>query len=246
MKICQIMLYGKLSQWIDIALRKSPETNWFVFISPPVSQQKSEIYEDINEKIETLDKSQEIFPDNEKIKYSLIEINNVDDLVELIRKLRALIKYIKDLNYEIICNLTSGSFEMKLALYIAAQIQNKQVKEVFYLNKQDLTKYILFNLIIPHRKGQELINIMYKEINRNNPDQIDSTNLNKLLKICEDNNKSWDLPNLSRIVKNLVKKGYLDEERKGREKIIKISELGLVVCPVKDDYINIKENLLIY
>ena len=132
---------------------------------------------------------------------------------------------------------------MKLALYIAAQIQKRQVKEVFYLNKQDLTKNTLFNLVKPRNKGQELINIMYKEINRNNPDRIDSTNLNNLLKICEDNNKSWDLPNLSRIVKNLVKKGYLTEERKGREKMIKISELGLVICPVNHNYTNIQNKL---
>ena len=243
MKECQIMLYGKLHKWIDITHRKNPKTNWYIFISSPVSEQKSKIYEDINEKIELLNKSQEIFPDNEKIKYTLIEINVENDLIELIRTLRALIKYVKDKKYEIICNLTSGTFEMRLALYIAAQIQKHQIKEVFYFNKQDLTKNSLFNLVEPHNKGQDLINIMYKEIYRNNPDQIESTNLNKLLKICEDNNKSWDLSNLSRIVKNLVKKGYLDEERKGREKIIKISELGLVICPVKDDYINIKDNL---
>ena len=243
MKLCQIMLYGKLNKWIDIAHRKSPETNWFVFISPPISQQKSEIYEDINEKIEMLNESQEIFPDNEKIKYTTIGIDIENDLVELIRKLRAVIQYIKDLEYNIICNLTSGTFEMKLALYIATQIQKRQVKEVFYLNKQDLTKHLLFNLTEPRKKGQELINIMYNEIYRNNPDQINSTNLNKLLKICKDNDKSWDLPNLSRIVNNLIKKGYLTEERKGREKIIKISELGLVICPVKDEFIDIKNNL---
>jgi len=244
MKECQIMLYGKLHKWIDVAHRKNPKTNWYVFISPPVSEQKSKnFYEDINEKIDLLNKSQEIFPENEKIKYTLIEIHVENDLIELIRTLRALIKYVKDKKYEIICNLTSGTFEMKLALYIAAQIQKRQIKEIFYFNKQDLTKNSLFNLVEPHNKGQELINIMYKEINRNNPDQINSINLNKLLKICEDNNKSWDLPNLSRIVKNLVKKGYLNEERKGREKIIKISELGLVICPVKHNYTDIKDKL---
>lgn len=237
------MLYGKLHKWIDVAHRKNPETNCFVFLSPPVSEQKSSFYQDINEKIEQLNKSQEIFPDNEKIKYILIEINVENDLVELIRKLRALILFIKDKEYDILCNLTSGTLEMRLALYIAAQIQKRQIKEVFYFNKQDLTKNSLFNLVEPHNKGQELINIMYKEINRNNPDKIDSTNLNKLLKICKDNNKSWDLPNLSRIVKNLVKKGYLTEERKGREKIIKISELGLVICPVKHNYTDIKDKL---
>jgi len=243
MKICQIMLYGKLHKWIDIAHRKNPETNWYIFLSPPESEQKSEIYEDINEKIEQLNKSQEIFPDNEKIKYTHLEINVENNLIELIRTLRALIKSIKDKNYEIICNLTSGTFEMRMALYLAAQIQKRQVREVFYLNKQDLTRNILLNLEEPRKKGQELLNIMYKEINQNNPNQIDKTNLNKLLKICKDKDKSWDLPNLSRIVKNLVKKGYLTEERKGREKIIRISELGLVICPVKHDYTDIKNKL---
>jgi hypothetical protein len=237
------MFYGKLHKWIDIAHRKIPETNWFVFISPSVKEQKSEIYQDINVKIEELNKSQEIFPDNEKIKYSLIEINIENDLVELIRKLRALILFIKDKEYEIICNLTSGTFEMKLGLYIASQIQKEQVKEVFYLNKQNLKKNNLFNLVEPRKKGQELINILYNEINRNNPNQIDLTNLNKLLKICEDYKKSWDLPNLSRIVNRLVKMGYLTEERKGREKIIKISELGLVICSVEHNYHDIKELL---
>ncbi|MCP6719388.1 MAG: hypothetical protein KJI71_04100 [Patescibacteria group bacterium] len=237
------MIYGKYNKFIDIAYRKIPETNWFVFISPPVSQQKSEIYQDINEKIKKLNKSQEIFPDNEKIKYSLLELNVENDLVELVRKLRALIELIKDKDYDIICNLTSGTFEMRLALYIAAQIQKQQVKEIFYLNKHNLTKNILFNLVEPSNKEQELIDIIYNEINRNNPEQIDSTNLNKLLKICEDNNKSWDLPNLSRIVKELVKKGYLNEERKGREKTVKISKLGLIICPVEHNYTDIGENL---
>ncbi len=243
MKECQIMLYGKKKKWIDVAHRKNPKTNWYVFISPPVSEQKSPIYENINEKIEMLNKDQEIYPNNEKIKYTLIEIYVVNDLIELIRTFRALIKYIKDMKYKIICNLTSGTFEMRLALYIAAQIQKQHIKEVFYISKQDFTRNILFNLEVPRNKGQELINIMYNEINRNNPDQIDSINLNKLLKICEDNNKSWDLPNLSRIVKNLVNKNYLTEERKGREKIIKISDLGLAICPVKNNYTDIKDKL---
>ena len=243
MNECQIIPYGREHKWIDIAHRKNPQTNWYVFISPSVSKQKSEYYEDINEKIELLNKSQEIFPDNEKIKYSLIDINVENDLIKLIRTLRALIKFIKDKKYEIICNLTSGNFEMRLALYIAAQIQKRQVKEVFFLNKSDLTRIRLFNLVEPRNKEQELINIMYKKINRNNPNRISSTNLNKLLTICEDNNKSWDLPNLSRIVKNLVIKGYLTEERKGREKIIKISELGLVICPVKHNYTDIENKL---
>ncbi|GAG67212.1 unnamed protein product, partial [marine sediment metagenome] len=91
------------------------------------------------------------------------EINVENDLIELIRTLRALIKYVKDKKYEIICNLTSGTLEMRLALYIAAQIQKRQLKEVFYFNKQDLTKNSLFNLVEPRNKGQELINIMYKE-----------------------------------------------------------------------------------
>ena len=243
MKVCQIMIYGKYNKFIDIAYRKNPETNWFVFLSPPVSEQKSEIYEDINEKIKELNESQEIFPDNEKIKYTLLELNVENDLVELVRKLRALIELIKNKDYDIICNLTSGTFEMRLALYIAAQIQKLQVKEIFYLNKHDLTKNLLFNLVEPRNKEQELIDIMYNEINRNKPEQIDSTNLNKLLKICEDNNKSWDLPNLSRIVKELVKKGYLNEERIGREKIVKISKLGLIICPVEYNYTDIGENL---
>ena len=244
MKECQIMLYGREHKWIDIAKQKNPTTNWFVFINQPASKKKSEsYYQDINEKIGQLNKSQDIFPDNDKNKFTLIEINVENDLIELIRILRALIIHIKEKKYEIICNLTSGTFEMRLALYIAAQIQKQHIKEVFYINKQDFTRNILFNLEVPLNKGQELINIMYKEINRNNPGQIDSTNLNKLLKICEDNNKSWDLPNLSRIVKNLVKKGYITEERKGREKIIKISELGLVICPVKHNYTDIKDKL---
>ena len=243
MKVCQIMIYGKFKKFIDIAHRKIPETNWFVFLSPPVIEQKSAIYEDINEKIKELKQSQEIFPDNEKIIYSLLELNLENKVVELIRSLRALIEFINQKGYEIICNLTSGTFEMRLALYIASQIQKQQVKEIFYLNKHDLTKNLLFNLVEPRNKGQELINIIYNEINRKNPEQIDSLNLNKLLKICENNNKSWDLPNLSRIVKNLAKKGYLDEERKGREKIVKISELGLIICPVDHNLIDIGENL---
>jgi len=246
MKECQILLYGKLHKFIDVAIRKNPKTKWYVFISPPVDkmrQQSKKFYEDINEKIELLEKSQEIFPEHDKIKYTLIEINIDKDLIELIRTLRAVIKYIKDKKFEIICNLTSGTFKLKLALYIAAQIQKQQVKEVFYFNKQDFTRNRLFNLEKPRSKGQELIDIMYKEINKNNPDMIDSTNLNQLLKICKDNKKPWDLPNLSRIVKKLVKKGYLTEERKGREKFIKISELGLVICPVKHNYDNIKDNL---
>ena len=237
------MIYGKYNKFIDIAYRKIPETNWFVFLSPPVREQKSEIYEDINEKIKKLNKSQEIFPDNEKIKYTLLELNVENDMVELVRKFRALIEFIKDKDHEIICNLTSGTFEMRLALYIAAQIQKQQVKEIFYLNKHDLSKNLLFNLVEPRNKGQELIDVMYNEINRKNPGQVDSINLNKLLKICDDNNKSWDLPNLSRIVKELVNKGYLDEERKGREKIVKISKLGLIICPVKHNYIDIGEHL---
>ncbi|GAG59480.1 unnamed protein product, partial [marine sediment metagenome] len=71
---------------------------------------------DINEKIELLNKSQEIFPDNEKIKYTLIEINVKNDLIELIRTLRALIKYVKDKKYEIICNLTSGTLVIPVRL----------------------------------------------------------------------------------------------------------------------------------
>ena len=243
MKLCQIMIYGKYNKFIDIAYRKIPETNWFVFLSPPVSEQKSEIYEDINEKIKKLNKSQEIFPDNEKIKYTLLELNVENDMVELVRKLRALIEFIKDKDHDIVCNLTSGTFEMRLALYIAAQIQKQQVKEIFYLNKNDLTKNLLFNLVEPRNKGQKLIDVMYNEINRKNPGQIDSTNLNKLLKICDDNNISWDLPNLSRVVKELVKKGYLNEERKGREKIIMISKLGLIICPVEHNYVDIEEQL---
>ncbi|KKM05969.1 hypothetical protein LCGC14_1748730 [marine sediment metagenome] len=175
--------------------------------------------------------------------FTLLELNVENDIVELVRKFRALIEFIKDKDHEIICNLTSGTFEMRLALYIAAQIQKQQVKEIFYLNKHDLSKNLLFNLVEPRNKGQELIDVMYNEINRKNPGQVDSINLNKLLKICDDNNKSWDLPNLSRIVKELVNKGYLDEERKGREKIVKISKLGLIICPVKHNYIDIGEHL---
>ncbi|MBD3214353.1 MAG: hypothetical protein GF311_17210 [Candidatus Lokiarchaeota archaeon] len=208
-----------------------------------MKQQSKKFYEDINEKIELLEKSQEFFPENDKIKYTFIEINIDKDLIELIRTLRALVIYIKDEKFEIICNLTSGTFKMKLALYIAAQIQKQQVKEVFYFNKQDLTRNGLFNLEKPRSKGQELIDIMYQEINLSNPDLIDSTNLNQMLNICKNNKKLWDLPNLSRIVKKLVKKGYLTEERKGREKFIKISEQGLVICPVKHNYNNIIEKL---
>ncbi|KKL18729.1 hypothetical protein LCGC14_2472590, partial [marine sediment metagenome] len=133
MKECQIMLYGREHIWIDIAHRKNPTTNWYVFISPPVSKKKYEThYQDINVKIGLLNKTQDIFPDNEKIKYTLIELYVENDIIELIRNLRALIKYIKDKKYKIVCNLTSGTFEMRLALYIAAQIQKQHVKEVFY------------------------------------------------------------------------------------------------------------------
>ncbi len=243
MKVCQIMFYGREHKWIDIALRKSPDTNWFIILNQPFSELISDHYQPVEEKIKELKSSQEIYPDNEKIKYTRIEINIENNLVDLARNFRALILYVKEKEYEIICNLTSGPFKMKLALYIASQIERQQISEVFFLNKLNLEKNVLFNLVKPRKKEQELIEIFYNEVYKNNSTQIKSTNLKKLLKICKDNNKSWDLPSLSRTVNKLVSIGYLTEERKGREKIIEISELGLVVCPINDNYSYLKKEL---
>lgn len=47
----------------------------------------------------------------------------------------------------------------------------------------------------------------------------------------------------TKTVKSIVKKGDLTEVCKGKEKIIKISELRLVICPVRYEYTDIKDIL---
>ena len=68
-------------------------------------------------------------------------------------------------------------------------------------------------------------------------------NLSDLLDLCAENKFEVDLPGLSRLVKKLVDQGYMAERREGREKYLKLTDLGLIFCPVEENVADIKIKL---
>lgn len=232
------MTYGKKNQWIDVAHRKSPDASWFIFVGATRSGSKPEYWDSIEDKIDDLTAKQVDFPDSEKIKYTYLELELENRIVDLIRHFRALINCLSAQGYHLSCNLTAGIFEQRMALYLASEIESEKVNEVFYINKQDFNKNILFKTIDITGKGKELLEIIFNYIQEKKQNTKGFSffnyafNLTELKKICLDNGFKTDLPALSRLVSKLVEQDYLKEQREGRKKLIGLTEKGLIFCPV--------------
>lgn len=246
MKDCQIFIYGGRYKWLDVAHRKKPETNWYIIIGTPHKQEVPNHFESIQEKIDLLEAQQKDYPESERIHYIYLEIDFENDLTNLIRFFRALINYLTDKEYKISCNLTSGIFEMQIALYLAAQIESSKITEVFYINKQTFDKNLLFKTIKLTKKAKILLNIVYQQqIGHKENTEIAEISLTELHALCVKNNLNMDLPALSRTVKKLIFEGYIVENRKGRQKLLSVSELGMIFCPISDYYKLIQEKIKI-
>jgi len=250
MKTCQIMVYGGKHNWIDLTLRKDPNIKRLIFIVVEPEKPFPEHWEDLSDKIEQLESQQQDFPESEKIKYSYLNIQFKNDMVRLVRYFRALISILSELNYEIICNLTAGIFELRIALYLACQIESDKIKEIFYLNKQNFSKNTLFKTIQISTKGKNVLKIMFDELNKTTTEKREDIhnieyNLSELHNICNKNNFKIDMPALSRLVSKLIKEGYLKERREGRLKHLSLTDIGLVFCPVYNYLNDIQEKLTI-
>ena len=139
-------------------------------------------------------------------------------------------------------------FELRIALYLATQIESDKVKEVFYINKQLFNKNVLFKTINISKKGKILMNLIFKEIiEQNVKDQTifynKEYNLSELKKICNKSDYNIDLPALSRLVSKLIKKGHFKKRREGRLKYVSLTETGLIFCPVNDIIYDIEKNI---
>lgn len=240
MKKCQLMTYGKKNQWIDVAHRKSRNVSWFIFIGATRGDTIPDYWDSIEEKIEDLTAKQDKFPESEKIKYTYLELELENKIVGLIRHFRALISYIAAQGYKITCNLTAGIFEQRIALYLASEIESGKVEEVFYINKQDFNKNILFKTIEISDKGKRVLKIMFEHLQNQKTGKEYTAfldfefNLTQLKNICAKEGMTVDLPATSRLVSSLVEHGYLKERREGRKKLIGLTEKGLIFCPIEN------------
>ncbi|MHA1756659.1 MAG: winged helix-turn-helix domain-containing protein [Promethearchaeota archaeon] len=239
MKVCQIMTYGGKTKWIELAHRKDSNIKWFIFVGA-IKEELPEYFERIEPKIKQLKALQEDFPESEKIRYSYIEIKHENDLVQLIRYFRALINFINKKNFQISCNLTAGMFELRIALYLASQIESDKILEIFYFNKQNFEKNLLFKSIKISEKGKTLLKILFKNIEEAsrsmnlNFDEIEY-NLSQIKNMYEKNGLNIDLPSLSRLVSKLIEDGYLRQRREGRHKYISLTDIGLIFCPLDNN-----------
>jgi len=241
------MTYGGKHSWIDLSHRKEPDTSWFIFVGSKPDDIR-EGWERIEDKIITLQALQKNFPEQEKIRYDYLEISFQNDLVELIRYFRALFNLVTGKGYLIACNLTAGLFETRMALYLAAQVEQALVFEVFYLNKQSFQKNIIFKNINITQRGKDLLSIMHAHFKEDQDDKEKKEfSLSKLHQITKETKNKHildvDLPSLSRLVNDLVKEGYITERREGREKLLSISELGFIFCPVDRQLQALKDQL---
>lgn len=237
MKKCQIMTYGGKHYWIDLAHRKNPEINWFIFVGAPFEnpESKPDHWEDIYEKIDELEEKQKNFPEAEKIKYTYLEVDFQNNITELIRYFRELIDLIEfqspialipgSTKRLIRIDITSGIFEMRIALFIAAQILRYKISEIFYINKQTLESSLLLVDFRFPKHGKKVLKLLGKAKEENRREEF---SLSEFKDVCKENGFDTDLPALSRLVKNLRKKGYIEERREGRKKYIKITDLGSI------------------
>ncbi len=245
MNICEIMVYGGKHKWIDLSQRKDPNVKWFIFIGVDPKDDFPKHWERIGKKITKLEEQQKDFPSLEKIKYNYINIEFENELVNLIRYFRALINFVYKKGYKVICNLTAGVFELRIALFLASQIESDKILEIFYLNKQNFQKNLLFKSIKISKKGEKLLNILYEKINQDTKKKEISPyeheySLSQLRDICEKGGLDMDLPATSRLTSTLIEDGYLKERREGRVKNISLTEIGLIFCPIYNYLDNIQ------
>ncbi len=258
------MTYGGRHQWIDMAHRRNPEINWYIFVGAPHKTEVPGHWEDINEKIGQLETLQKGYPEAEKIKYNYIELDFENNLIDLIRYFKVLIESIThkftivtvtkgipsfQRGSEISCNITEGLFEMRLASFIASQLCAGKVKEVYYFNKQSFEKNILLRDLQLPDHGKKFLELIGKasEVKKSGADQspqVKEFNLSELLTLCVNNKLKLDLPSLSRLVKKLRDKGYVNERREGRSMFVSISDLGRIFCPNEQYEKEIEKKLL--
>nr|MDO8119458.1 winged helix-turn-helix domain-containing protein [Candidatus Sigynarchaeota archaeon] len=238
------MTYGGKQSWIDLAQRKDPTIEWFIIVGKkPKKDEEKNYWEDADDRIKALQELQKNYPDQEKIFYEYLDIPVENDLVELVRYFRGLINHVKKKDFTVSCNLTAGLFEMQIALYLAAQIESEMVSEIFFFNKQTFQKNFLFKSINITNRGKDLLRIFFSNTtSARESTRVAELTLSQLQETCEKNNLKIDLPSLSRLVKDLIKGGYVDERREGREKFLSITDLGMIFCPVADDTIIIKRS----
>jgi len=241
MKLSQIMIYGGKHNWIDLSHRKYPDVSWFIFIGVEPTGDLPEHWEKIEDKIKQLEDLQKDFPISEQIKYTYIKRDSGNDLVDLIRFFRALINDIHKKGYQITCNLTAGIFELRMALFLASQIESDKVFEIFYLNKQTSEKNLLFKSIKISKRGKLLLEIIYSdgiEKKKESKDLIFQNmefSLTELRKLCVQHELNMDLPTVSRLTSKLIKEGYLKERREGRKKKVSLTDIGLIFCPISEN-----------
>ncbi|MBD3353901.1 MAG: hypothetical protein GF364_20630 [Candidatus Lokiarchaeota archaeon] len=126
---------------------------------------------------------------------------------------------------------------------MASQIESDKVSEVFFFNKQNFQKNLLFQSIEITPKGKKLLSIIFDENVRNmkgQKTQDEKTHyeyeysLSQLREISEIEGFDMDLPAMSRLVSSLIKKCYLNERRVGRKRLVSLTPKGLIFCPVSD------------
>ncbi len=236
MKFCQIMVYGGRSKWIDLSLKRYPNTNWLILIGVQPTEMVPNYWEDVHEKIKSLETQQEALPKNEKTKYNYINLEFSHDTVRIIRYFRALITLIYKEGYLVKCNLTSGIFEIRIGLFLASQIESEKITEIFYIDKQNYSMNLLNKSFNITKKGKILLKIIYNENIAKSGDGLKSLeyNLTDLSNLSKNYNFKIDLPAVSRLVSGLVEKGFLEERREGRKKFVSLTKTGYMFCPIQD------------
>ena len=218
---CQISPYGGNVVWQKLGLQEYPETKWLILLANKDEGNNADYVEQAKNLKNELEDNQKEFPDNFKKTINVIDISDVaSDYVKMFQFTLKLFDLIIKKDYKISINGSSGLQLLQIVLYQIALIKKDYIIDYFVFNKRNKFKQIIWLQRDLDKNDIQIMEILSEK---------ESMNISEIQVKFNEISGKGQISYVTKLVQRLSAYNLITEEKVGREKFIKLKEIGKVL-----------------
>ena len=217
-----IVLGGPQISYGDERLKEEyPETKWLILLANKDEGNNADYVEQAKNLKNELEDNQKEFPDNFKKTINVIDISDVaSDYVKMFQFTLKLFDLIIKKDYKISINGSSGLQLLQIVLYQIALIKKDYIIDYFVFNKRNKFKQIIWLQRDLDKNDIQIMEILSEK---------ESMNISEIQVKFNEISGKGQISYVTKLVQRLSAYNLITEEKVGREKFIKLKEIGKVL-----------------
>jgi predicted transcriptional regulator len=225
---CQIAPYGGNTVWQKLGLQEYPDTSWLILIANKDEDSKVDYVDQANQLKYELEENQKGFPENFKKVINVIDISEFSsDYNKLLQLIMNLFSNIIQKGFTISINGSSGLQLLQIILYQVSLMNKDHVKDYFIFNKRTKYKQLIWLQRDLDENDYLIMNIL---------DDKEWMNVSEIQEKFKECSGKGQISYITKLIQRLSSYGLLIEDKKGREKNVKLKDTGKILISKSDDF----------